>query len=247
MSSIPILLAQQSVEVHPVGYGYYNAYVVKCKGKALLVDTGIHGKEKKLVKNIKKAGVNPRDITLIVLTHSHGDHVGGVTRFQKRYKTPVILHKGGLAAAKRGTIDSLKIGTPKVKLAAFIHRKVHRHFPPFSPSITMHNDTLRLDKYGFEGASLIAVGGHSAGSLILSIGDIVFAGDLVRGSLVPGFRKKPAYHFFADDKHEVYQRILTLLEQNYTIWYVGHGGPLDASKIRDFVRDHPLVPGYDTP
>ena len=241
-SCISPALAQQNAEVYPVGYGYYNAYLVKFKGQALLVDTGIHGKEKRLEKNIKKAGVNPEDITCIVLTHAHGDHVGGAARFQERYDTPVILHKGGLVAATRGTIYPLRIGTPRVKLAKFIRKRTHRHFPAFSPNIIMQEDTMHLQEYGFEGASLIAVGGHSAGSLIVSFGNIVFAGDLLRGSLVPGFRKKPAYHFFADEKAEVYDRILKLLEQDYDVWYVGHGGPLGTSKIRDYVLDHPLVP-----
>ena len=49
-------------------------------------------------RRLARMGVNPEDITAIVVTHEHGDHVGGVFKFARRYGTPVWLTAGTHAA-----------------------------------------------------------------------------------------------------------------------------------------------------
>ncbi len=46
-------------------------------GKKILFDTGADGPT--LLANMKKLGINPKSIDAIVLSHSHGDHTGGLT------------------------------------------------------------------------------------------------------------------------------------------------------------------------
>lgn len=54
-----------------------NAYLLRVSGKNILVDTG-YGK--KLFDNLKSLGVTPDQIDIVLLTHMHGDHIGGMFR-----------------------------------------------------------------------------------------------------------------------------------------------------------------------
>jgi glyoxylase-like metal-dependent hydrolase (beta-lactamase superfamily II) len=48
-------------------------------GKGLtIIDTGTPGNAKKILAYVKKIGYQPSDVTTIVLTHFHMDHVGSV-------------------------------------------------------------------------------------------------------------------------------------------------------------------------
>ena len=49
--------------------------------KTILFDTG--GKGDLLLANLKKIEVSPKDVDLIVISHNHGDHAGGLLPFLK--------------------------------------------------------------------------------------------------------------------------------------------------------------------
>ena len=55
--------------------------VVKAPQKIILFDTGGDGTI--LLHNMAKLGIDPKEIDVVVLSHVHGDHVGGLTRFLK--------------------------------------------------------------------------------------------------------------------------------------------------------------------
>ena len=56
-----------------------NALLVPLTGRLILIDTGLgpkaHGG---LAASLAKAGISPADVTDVLITHSHGDHVGGL-------------------------------------------------------------------------------------------------------------------------------------------------------------------------
>lgn len=61
-----------------------NAYLVKVDGKTVLVDTGL-GKNPEadsghLPERLAASGMTPADIDLIVITHFHFDHIGGLLK-----------------------------------------------------------------------------------------------------------------------------------------------------------------------
>ncbi|MDR1171622.1 MAG: MBL fold metallo-hydrolase [Bacteroidales bacterium] len=54
-----------------------NAFLVRMPGKTILVDTG-YGRN--LFDNLKSLGVTPEQVDIILLTHMHGDHIGGMLK-----------------------------------------------------------------------------------------------------------------------------------------------------------------------
>jgi 7,8-dihydropterin-6-yl-methyl-4-(beta-D-ribofuranosyl)aminobenzene 5'-phosphate synthase len=57
------------------------ACVIKGPEKTILFDTG--GDSAVLLNNMQQLGIDPKEIDVVVLSHIHGDHVGGINGFLK--------------------------------------------------------------------------------------------------------------------------------------------------------------------
>ncbi|MDG6225525.1 MAG: MBL fold metallo-hydrolase [Candidatus Thermoplasmatota archaeon] len=73
---LTVLYDNEALEGFKKGWGF--SCLIEKGGKRILFDTGWDGK--KLLYNMKKAGIRKEDIDIIVLSHDHWDHIGGLTR-----------------------------------------------------------------------------------------------------------------------------------------------------------------------
>ena len=55
-----------------------NVFVLKRGGKLILVDAGNGGKRGAMLRKLEQDGIPPEKIDCILLTHMHGDHIGGL-------------------------------------------------------------------------------------------------------------------------------------------------------------------------
>lgn len=69
-----------------------NALVVEGDGTRVMMDCGFATSETKM--RLERSGLAPSDLSGILVTHEHDDHMGGVARFAKRYAVPVYLTRG---------------------------------------------------------------------------------------------------------------------------------------------------------
>ena len=85
------------VRVVPLGSGSSgNATLVQFGGRRLLIDAGLSARD--LALRLAMVGVEPGDLTAIVLSHEHHDHARGLERFAVRHKVPVLTTPETLAA-----------------------------------------------------------------------------------------------------------------------------------------------------
>jgi glyoxylase-like metal-dependent hydrolase (beta-lactamase superfamily II) len=84
-----------------LGRGMSNAFLVR-GDKAVLVDTGIPGAAPKIEAALAKRGVSPADVSAIVVTHGHIDHMGNAARLRKTLDAPIIAHRADLPAYSTG-------------------------------------------------------------------------------------------------------------------------------------------------
>lgn len=82
-----------------------NCALVETPGTRLLVDGGLSARQTLL--RLLQCGVNPIEIDGILLTHEHGDHVGGLGVWCKQFSTPIYCN--------RLTAEALKHGAPECR------------------------------------------------------------------------------------------------------------------------------------
>lgn len=69
-----------------------NATLIEFRGTRVLVDCGFNTREAE--RRLDRLGVDPASLDAILVTHEHGDHLGGVGRYARRHGTPVWLTHG---------------------------------------------------------------------------------------------------------------------------------------------------------
>jgi phosphoribosyl 1,2-cyclic phosphodiesterase len=69
-----------------------NALVVECGRTRVMMDCGFGIGETR--ERLERVGLEPSDLAGIVVTHEHGDHLGGVAAFAAKYSIPVHLTRG---------------------------------------------------------------------------------------------------------------------------------------------------------
>lgn len=82
-SKISITTVYDNYQVDPklaTSWGF--GCVIRTPKKAILFDTG--GDSSILLSNMEKMNIDPKDIDIVVISHIHGDHVGGLNGFLER-------------------------------------------------------------------------------------------------------------------------------------------------------------------
>lgn len=68
-------------------------YVIQTSKGLVLIDAGLGEDIDRLINNIKTLDLNPEDLTTLIITHCHIDHIGGAAALKNRYNLEVYAHK----------------------------------------------------------------------------------------------------------------------------------------------------------
>ncbi|HYD33936.1 MAG TPA: MBL fold metallo-hydrolase [Methylophilaceae bacterium] len=76
-----------------------NSLVVEASATRILIDCGFGLRE--VMQRILRLGIQPEQISGILVTHEHDDHAGGVFRFANKFRIPVWLTYGTFTMSQR--------------------------------------------------------------------------------------------------------------------------------------------------
>jgi glyoxylase-like metal-dependent hydrolase (beta-lactamase superfamily II) len=97
-----------------------NAYLVEHEGTGVLVDN--NGVGRPLYEKVEEQGI---ELTHILLTHHHMDHVVGIAELKERYGIPVLAHAKAAAELEDGLVDQTledgeKLSTGELRIEALL-------------------------------------------------------------------------------------------------------------------------------
>ena len=69
-----------------------NAALLTCGKTHLLIDMGISCR--RICQALAQFHITPEDLSAVLITHEHTDHVGGLATYIKKYRTPIICTPG---------------------------------------------------------------------------------------------------------------------------------------------------------
>jgi glyoxylase-like metal-dependent hydrolase (beta-lactamase superfamily II) len=210
-----------SPAIHLINTGASNAYLIMDQAGLALVDTGLPGSGKKILALIGALGRRPEEITRIILTHQHPDHIGGAADLVAASSAEVWAHPLDTPAIEgTGKRDGPK-GPLGLVFNAFI-------FPRLRLVKVAHalveDETLPVLE-GEGGLRVVATPGHTLGhvSLYLASRQMFFAGDALRHS---GGKVVPSPAMFNRDQAQALRSFADLTRLEIEASLPGHGAPI---------------------
>ena len=135
---ITLISVYDNYQVNPAlktAWGF--ATVIKTPEELILFDTG--GDSKILLFNMEKLGINPLSIKKIVISHIHGDHLGGLEGFLERNNNVTVFIPHSFPQSIKDMIIKkgaklVEISSP-AKISDFIYTTGELYGPPEEQSL----------------------------------------------------------------------------------------------------------------
>ena len=185
----------------PVGEMQANAFIVfkDNSKKAFVVDPGAD--IEKICARLEYEGIS--EVTHILLTHGHFDHIGAAAKLKRRTGAKVCVHARDLPM----------LTSNEDSLAVFAGVSIE----PVEADIVLHGgETIRAADIPVQ---VLHTPGHSGGSVCYLTGDIMFSGDTLF-YMSCGRTDFPGSD--PDEYHNSLHNVLGGLKKDYTV-YTGHG------------------------
>ncbi|MFX1296617.1 MAG: MBL fold metallo-hydrolase [Promethearchaeota archaeon] len=68
-------------------------YLIRSSKGLILIDCGLGEDIDRLIKNIKKINLDPKDLNALIITHCHIDHIGGAAKLKEKFQLEIYAHK----------------------------------------------------------------------------------------------------------------------------------------------------------
>ena len=222
-------------KVHQITHRGVNIILI-AEEELTLIDTGFRGSPPRIISFIHRLGRSVDEISLIIITHNHLDHVGGLAELKKLTRAKVAAHKADISDSEN------QLPYPRLGRRLL-------HIPPFSilrPLLYAKPSDIDIQLEGGEvisplgGLKAIHTPGHTPGSIslfspqkkLLIVGDTL--NNRYRNPRLPP-------KFVSTDLTQAIDSVKRIARLDFDILCFGHGKPLtkDASaKVGELIKKH---------
>ena len=138
-----------------------NVFLVRNGNDWIMIDAGYGGKRGALAAKLRRLNIRPEAVRTILLTHTHFDHVGGLTENGKPCfpNAKIYLSKPEYAFGTGGEPSGAILKTCEKQLVRF-----------------------RFGETPVPGITARAAAGHTPGHTVFESGNLRFIGDLIHGA-----------------------------------------------------------------
>jgi len=201
-----------------------------------MVDGGAPNRVKQFRMAIENINLNPKDISLMTLTHGHWDHIGSAKEIKDLTGATVAMHKREIDCLEQ----SQKPMPTGVTLWGGIVRRLIRAFlslnniHPTKVDLALGDESMSLSEFGIPG-KLIHTPGHTSGSMsvLLETGE-AFVGDLAINNFP--LTLSPVSRVFAQNWEILKKSWQNLLVQGAKMVYPAHGKSFSVDIIRNLLQ-----------
>jgi len=223
-----------SSDIFSVNLGLNSCHLIRGKS-IIMVDGGMPDKLRAFKRKLHRLYIHPEDIKLIILTHSHFDHVGSARAISEFTGAKILIHESEAGFLERREFLRIKGLNLWGKITLFLLNPFFTRikFPQISADIIMKGEEFSLDEYGING-KIIHTPGHTTGSLtlLLHTGE-AFVGCLAHDGLP--FRWMPGLPIYGQDLNQIKESWKMLINKGAKVIFPGHGNPFPVKVIKDIL------------
>lgn len=170
-------------------------YVLQKDGLNILIDSGSGAdtSHDDLLNGLKQAGLQPADLTHILLTHAHIDHYGGLARLKPLTNAKIGCHELDLQTVAHHDAKLALIGR---RLASYLTETgladetrdsllgIYRFTKAIYRSVPVDFTYADIKKH-VPALDMVHLPGHCPGHVAMRVDDVVFCGDMVVEGVTP--------------------------------------------------------------
>jgi glyoxylase-like metal-dependent hydrolase (beta-lactamase superfamily II) len=217
--------------VYQVGVKGVNVFIVDHDGLTL-VDTGLPKGHDAIVSALKKIDRTPSDVTSILISHYHWDHVGNLRELKES--------TGATVYAARGDADLLRSGgpIPPIRTRGVVGAAIKKFAASSAPLPPMPVDEEIEDGDHIpagDGLKVVGTPGHTPGHLCFlwpEQGGVLFATDAAFN--VRGTKLQPAP--LGEDFETSDRSFVKLSEQRFEVAAFAHGPAITSGASAKFAK-----------
>ncbi len=213
-------MGSDNFTIKRISLGKVSSFLIYRPGEAILVDCGTSGSEEKILETIRRAGLTPAMVKLLILTHTHFDHAGSAGKLKELTGCKIMVHVSEATRLANG-FTPIPNGTRwKAKLLVGLGRTFARQIGKFpgAEADLLVKEFSDLQEFGFSG-KVIHTPGHTHGSMVVLLEN----GELFAGDTLFGVKGKQHFPPFAEDLSALIRSWEHIRELKVKTIYPAHG------------------------